>query len=139
NAGTAQRIVLTALSSLVMMLLGRVYEGLMVDLQAGNEKLTRRSESILSRLTGRGRDDIRQALTSANGNLKVAALVLHGCDPREAIGVLERSGGQLRAALACVGKPAPASSDLKEPPQVSSPAIGDDLVEPRSDDVPLKR
>src|SRR5207245_2197154 len=34
KAGTAQRIALTVLSSLVMIRLGRVYEGLMVDLQA---------------------------------------------------------------------------------------------------------
>ena len=104
KAGTAQRIVLTVLSSLVMVLLGRVYEGLMVDLQAGNEKLVRRSENILRRLTGRSRDDAHEALNEASGNLKLAVLLLHGCDLKEATGVLQRSGGQLRAALALIGK-----------------------------------
>jgi len=104
KAGTAQRIVLTVLSSLVMVLLGRVYEGLMVDLQAVNEKLVRRSENILRRLTGRSRDDAHEALNEASGNLKLAVLLLHGCDLQEATGVLQRSGGQLRAALALIGK-----------------------------------
>jgi N-acetylmuramic acid 6-phosphate etherase len=139
KAGTAQRIVLTILSSLVMILLGRVYEGLMVDLQAVNDKLVRRSENILSRLTGRSCEDIRAALSTANGNLKVAALLLHGCEPREALGVLQRSGGQLRAALAQIGKRGPEPGDLREPPQVASPAIVDDLLEERSEELPLKR
>jgi len=104
KAGTAQRIVLTVLSSLVMVLLGRVYEGLMVDLQAGNEKLVRRSENILRRLTGRSRDDAHEALNEASGNLKLAVLLLHGCGLKEATGVLQRSGGRLRAALALIGK-----------------------------------
>ena len=43
KAGTAQRITLILLSSLVMILLGRVYDGLMVDVQATNRKLIRRS------------------------------------------------------------------------------------------------
>ena len=40
-AGTAQKIALNLLSSLLMILLGRVYGGLMVDMQATNEKLLR--------------------------------------------------------------------------------------------------
>ena len=50
KAGTAQRAALNLLSSLVMIRLGRVHEGLMVDLQAINAKLARRSENILIRL-----------------------------------------------------------------------------------------
>ena len=45
-----------------MILLGRVYDGLMVDVQAVNDKLVRRSENILMRLTGRSREDARDAL-----------------------------------------------------------------------------
>ena len=41
NAGTAQRIALNLLSSLVMIRLGRVYAGLMVEVQASNAKLSR--------------------------------------------------------------------------------------------------
>src|SRR4029450_13013773 len=49
KAGTAQRITLNVFSSVVMILLGRVYDGLMVDLEAVNQKLVRRSEAILKR------------------------------------------------------------------------------------------
>ena len=45
KAGTAQRVALNLLSSLIMIRLGRVHEGLMVDLQAINAKLARRSEN----------------------------------------------------------------------------------------------
>ena len=114
KAGTAQRITLNVFSSLVMILLGRVYDGLMVDLQAVNQKLVRRSEAILTRLTGRSGDEARDALRRAEGNVKLAVLLLHGCDVKEATDVLDRAGGQLRAALAHIGKPAPEAADLSD-------------------------
>jgi N-acetylmuramic acid 6-phosphate etherase len=104
KAGTAQRIALNLLSSLLMIMLGRVYEGLMVDVQAGNDKLVRRSEEMLVRLTGRDRADVCAALRRANGSVKLAVLLLHGCEPAKAAELLERAGGQLRAALALVGQ-----------------------------------
>lgn len=119
KAGTAQRITLNLLSSLVMILLGRVYEGLMVDLQAVNEKLVRRSEAILMRLTGRSSAEAREALKRADGSVKLAVLILHGCEPGAAAEILDRAGGQLRRALASIGRPAP--------DQVESPAIHEGL------------
>jgi N-acetylmuramic acid 6-phosphate etherase len=116
KAGTAQRITLNVFSSLVMILLGRVYDGLMVDLQAVSQKLVRRSESILTRLTGRSGDEAREALRRADGNVKLAVLVLHGCAVEEATEVLNRAGGQLRAALAAIGKPTPEPADLSDLP-----------------------
>jgi N-acetylmuramic acid 6-phosphate etherase len=114
KAGTAQRITLNVFSSLVMILLGRVYDGLMVDLQAVNQKLVRRSESILTRLTGSTGEQAREALHRANGNVKLAVLLLHGCELNEATAVLDRAGGQLRAALADIGKPAPEPADFSD-------------------------
>ncbi len=104
KAGTAQRIALNLLSSLLMILLGRVYEGLMVDVQANNKKLVRRSEDMLLRLTDRSREEVREALRRANGSVKVAIMLLHGCDLNEAATLLGRAGGQLRAALALIGR-----------------------------------
>jgi len=111
NAGTSQRITLNLLSSLVMILLGRVYEGLMVDLKAVNEKLVQRSENILMRITSRSREDARAALKQADGSIKVAVLLLHGCDLNEATTALNRTGGQLRRALALLGKPGSESGE----------------------------
>jgi N-acetylmuramic acid 6-phosphate etherase len=114
KAGTAQRITLNVFSSLVMILLGRVYDGLMVDLQAVSQKLVRRSEAILTRLTGRSGEQAREALHRANGNVKLAVLLLHGCDVKQATDVLGRAGGQLRAALADIGKLGPDPADLND-------------------------
>jgi N-acetylmuramic acid 6-phosphate etherase len=123
KAGTAQRIVLNVFSSLVMILLGRVYEGLMVDVQAVNQKLVRRSENILQRLTGCSGEQARAALARAGGNVKLAILLLHGCDVNEATDVLDRAGGQLRVALAAVGKATPQPADLSELTDVEAPKL----------------
>jgi N-acetylmuramic acid 6-phosphate etherase len=104
KAGTAQRVTLNLLSSLVMIRLGRVHEGLMVDVQAINAKLIRRSESILRRLTGRTSEEVADALSRANGSVKLAVLLLNGCSGEEAARVLERAGGRLRTALEQIGR-----------------------------------
>ncbi|MBV8778508.1 MAG: N-acetylmuramic acid 6-phosphate etherase [Alphaproteobacteria bacterium] len=98
NAGTAQRVALIALSSLVMIRLGRVYRGMMVEMQAVNTKLVRRSENILMQLSGSDREAARAALDRAGGSLKTAILLLEGCDPAEAAAILDRAGGRLHAA-----------------------------------------
>ena len=98
KAGTAQRVALTLLSSLVMIRLGRVYEGLMVDVQPSNRKLVRRSEAILAQLTGHSRDQVRDALRQAKGSVKLALLLLEGRSLDEARGALDAAGGDLRAA-----------------------------------------
>lgn len=99
-AGTAQKITLNLLSSLLMILLGRVYDGLMVDVQATNEKLMRRSEDIVMRIAGSTREQARDALGRAQGSVKLAVLLAHGCDLNTATTLLDRAGGQLRKALA---------------------------------------
>jgi N-acetylmuramic acid 6-phosphate etherase len=99
KAGTAQRIALNMLSSLLMIRLGRVYEGLMVDVQAMNQKLVRRSEEILLKLTARSREEVRDALQRADGNVKLAVLLLRGCDLDKARTLLDLANGELRAAL----------------------------------------
>jgi len=99
KAGTAQRIALLMLSSLVMILQGRVYEGLMVDVQASNKKLVRRSERILARLTGRDSVEIDAALERADGSVKLAYLLLEGHGIGEARTALDCSRGHLRRAV----------------------------------------
>ena len=104
NAGTAQRVTLNLLSSLLMIRLGRVYDGLMVDVQASNTKLVQRCEEMLVRLTGRDREDIRDALKQADGSVKVAALLLQGSNLEEAKTILANAGGQLRLAMATLAQ-----------------------------------
>jgi N-acetylmuramic acid 6-phosphate etherase len=104
KAGTAQRIALNLLSSLLMIRLGRVYDGLMVDVQATNSKLVRRSEDMLLRITKRSREDVREALRRAGGSVKLAVMLLNGCDVKQGAALLDRADGQLRAALSQIGR-----------------------------------
>jgi N-acetylmuramic acid 6-phosphate etherase len=104
NAGTAQRIALNVLSSLLMIRLGRVYKGMMVDVQASNAKLAQRREAMLLSLTGGSRQDVRAALERANGSVKLAVLLLEGCDLEMARTALDSAGGRLRAAIALVAQ-----------------------------------
>ena len=104
NAGTAQRITLNALSSLLMIRLGRVYGGLMVDVQPQNEKLGQRSEKMLQHLTGCQPAQAQDALSRASGNVKLAVLLVKGCSLDAARALLDQSQGKLRLALTLLGK-----------------------------------
>jgi len=103
KAGTAQKVALNTLSTSLMILLGKVHQGLMVDVQAANEKLQKRSEAMLMQLTGVNRDDARDALSRAHGNVKVAVMVLNGCDLESAKQMLRDSNNHLGIALQRLG------------------------------------
>jgi N-acetylmuramic acid 6-phosphate (MurNAc-6-P) etherase len=63
-------------------------------------------------VTGSSVEHARKAI--ANGNVKIAVLLLHGCDVKEATDILDRAGGQLRVALADIGKPGPEPTDVSD-------------------------
>ena len=99
NAGTAQRIALNLLSTLVMIRLGRVYRGMMVDVQSTNIKLAKRKAAMVAFLTGGTEEEAQRALERAMGNVKLAVLLSHGCDSQLAEDALRRAEGKLREAL----------------------------------------
>ncbi|MBV8612455.1 MAG: N-acetylmuramic acid 6-phosphate etherase, partial [Acetobacteraceae bacterium] len=100
KAGTAQKAALNLFSTALMVRLGRVYRGQMVDMLARNDKLRRRAERMLIGLTGCGEEEARAALREAGGKVKLAALmVLRGMERGAAEAALDRSGGHLRGAL----------------------------------------
>jgi N-acetylmuramic acid 6-phosphate etherase len=99
NAGTAQRITLNLLSTLVMIRLGRIYRGMMVEVQASNAKLARRRENMVAELTGQSDVQVREALERSNGSVKLAVLLLQGYALADAEAALEEVGGQLRIAI----------------------------------------
>jgi len=98
KAGTAQKVALNLFSTALMVRLGRVYRGHMVDMAARNAKLERRAERMLIELTGAAPAAVRAALAKAGGKVKLAVLILDGHDPGEARALLDRHGGHLRAA-----------------------------------------
>jgi N-acetylmuramic acid 6-phosphate etherase len=52
---------------------------------------------------------VREALGRAGGSVKLAVLLLQGCDLAQAEAALERAGGQLRSALGLMGERNPAA------------------------------
>jgi N-acetylmuramic acid 6-phosphate etherase len=100
KAGTAQKMVLNMLSTASMVLLGKTYGNLMVDVRATNAKLHGRALTILAQATGLSRDDCEKRLVAANGELKTAILATRAnLTPEVARKQLARHGGVLRAAL----------------------------------------
>ena len=98
-AGTAQKAAMNVLSTAIMVRLGRVYDNLMVDLAAANVKLEGRRLEILRRLAPSTEDEARDALGRAGGRVKLAALMLRGLGEGAARALLQRTGGDLRAAF----------------------------------------
>ena len=100
KAGTAQKVFCNLFSTLVMVRLGRVYRGLMVDMRASNEKLRRRSIQIVAQLTDCDPAQAEIALDQGGGGVKVAVMIASGHSAADAHDLLSHHGGDLRAALA---------------------------------------
>ena len=75
NAGTAQKAALGMLSSLVMIRLGHVVDGLMVSLAADNEKLRGRAARIVAEVARVQPSAAEAALQAAGGQVKLAILI----------------------------------------------------------------
>ena len=90
---------LNLFSTAVMVRMGRVYRGLMVDMRARNAKLRRRATAIVSEITGCAEADAARHLDQADGDLKTAVLIGFGLPGTEAAQLLQRHAGNLRAAI----------------------------------------
>jgi N-acetylmuramic acid 6-phosphate etherase len=95
KAGTAQKIALNILSSAIMMRLGRVHAGLMVDMRLSNAKLRARAATIVSKIAETDLATAEAALDRSRGSIKRAVLIARGIDE----GAIEETGGNLREAL----------------------------------------
>ena len=99
KAGTAQKIILNLISTTIMVKMGRVYRGLMVDMRARNAKLRRRAQRIVSEIAVCSESEAVRCLEKTGGELKAAILVALGLEVSEATRLLERHGRNLRAAI----------------------------------------
>jgi len=99
KAGTAQKIVLNLFSTAVMIQLGRVYRGLMVDMRPTNAKLRHRAEQMVVKLTGCSSAVAADAFLRAGSDVKLAVLVVEGMSVDDARALIGQSDGNLRAAL----------------------------------------
>jgi N-acetylmuramic acid 6-phosphate etherase len=100
KAGTATKLVLNMLTTGAMVLLGKTYGNLMVDLKATNTKLVVRTRRIVAELTGLPEAEAETQLARCGGELKTAVVAhRHGVAADVARRLLDRAGGQLRVAL----------------------------------------
>lgn len=100
KSGTAQKLVLNMLSTASMILIGKCYQNLMVDVQATNEKLRARAVRIVMQATDCSKEIAEQALADANQHAKLAILmVLTGLEKTAAEQLLNARQGKLQGAL----------------------------------------
>jgi len=104
KAGTAQKITLNLLSTAVMLRLGRVYNGLMVNMRLSNDKLRRRAVEMVGEITGVDKAAAAAALGQADGDIKLAALIARGATPEAGGLALAAAGGNLRIAIGKTGE-----------------------------------
>jgi len=100
KAGTAQKIILNMLSTAIMIRLGRVYDGLMVDMVVSNDKLELRAIKMVSEIANCSSDTAKAALHETQNNIKQAVLVCSGATVADSASLLDQVGGNLRQALA---------------------------------------
>lgn len=100
KAGTAQKVALNCLSTGVMIKLGFVFRGLMVEMRATNAKLRERAVRMVMDLTDHEEAEVREALAQAGGSIKLATLMLAKSLSREtAQAQLDAGKGNLRRAM----------------------------------------
>lgn len=100
KAGTAQKAALNCISTGVMIKLGFVYRGKMVEMKASNVKLEERARIMVEDLTGASPDAAAKALAEG-GTIKTATVMLmKSVSAAEAEAIIAAAGGNLRRALA---------------------------------------
>lgn len=104
KAGTAQKVVLNMVSTQIMVRLGHVHDGLMVDLRPQNIKLRARARDMVARIADVAPERALDALERCDWRVKPAVLVARGASPAKADAALTAAGGRLRAAMAGTDK-----------------------------------
>ena len=100
KSGTAQKLVLNMLTTASMILMGKCYQNLMVDVQASNEKLKARAIRIVMQATDCDKALAEETLKQADQNAKLAIMmILSGLDRAQAEALLEKHQGKLQRAL----------------------------------------
>ena len=100
KSGTAQKLVLNMLTTASMILMGKCYQNLMVDVQASNEKLKARAIHIVMQATDCDKALAEETLKQADQNAKLAIMmILSGLERAQAEALLEKHHGKLQLAL----------------------------------------
>lgn len=100
KAGTAQKVLLNMISTQIMVRLGHVHDGFMVDMRPQNIKLRTRARDMICQITGVTLEAAVSALETTGWRVKPAVLVALGKSAAQAEAVLAETGGVLRHAIA---------------------------------------
>ncbi len=101
KAGTATKMVLNMITTGAMVRIGKTLGNRMIDVRPTNGKLRIRARRILRELAGLDDDAAGRLLDRSGGDLKAALVAaLAGVEPAEAAALLDRHAGQVRAAVA---------------------------------------
>jgi N-acetylmuramic acid 6-phosphate etherase len=104
TAGTAQKIVLNAISTAAMARLGHVHGDLMIDVEPANAKLRDRAAAVVADIAESSADQARGALERCGDNARAAVVhLVSGLAPADAAAVAARHP-RLRDALAEVSE-----------------------------------
>lgn len=100
KAGSSQKMVLNMISTGSMVLNGKVYQNLMVDVMQTNKKLITRAENIVMNATDCTREVAQMKLEEADGSVKLAiTMILLNVSKEEAEERLQESKGHIRLCL----------------------------------------
>jgi N-acetylmuramic acid 6-phosphate etherase len=100
KAGTATKLVLNMLTTGAMVLIGKTYGNLMVDVQTGSEKLKDRARRIVNIVTGLDYEEADKLLKRAHWNVKGAIVMQKtGLAYPKALSRLRRANDSMRDAL----------------------------------------
>ncbi len=103
KAATAQKLILNMISTTAMIRLGKVYQNLMVDLHASNQKLKERSLRIVMEATGAGYEEASLAMKATDNHVKTAIVMLEtGRDCEAARAALGEASGFVKRAIEVV-------------------------------------
>lgn len=100
KAGSAQKMVLNMLSTASMVLVGKAYKNLMVDVKTTNEKLVQRGIKMIVTATGVDFDEAKKYFDESDQSVKLAIMMILGNMKKEdAIIALKKSNGKIREAI----------------------------------------
>lgn len=105
KAGTAQKLVLNMLSTATMIKIGKVYENLMINVQATNEKLVKRAVSIIMQITNLDEEKAVQLFNESEQSVAVSIIMFKtGKNFTESKILLEKANGKVYDAIKNAGK-----------------------------------
>ncbi|NHM33746.1 N-acetylmuramic acid 6-phosphate etherase [Neobacillus terrae] len=100
KAATAHKMILNMISTSSMILIGKAYENLMVDVHVSNQKLKERAISIIRKISGASYEKALAALEESDLHVKSAiVMIMANVTKHKAMELLEQADGYVRAAI----------------------------------------